>query len=225
MSKIYAYCLRNYRTASFEFIAALLLAVAKGILGNILTFVDAPFTQVEADAIYKAFVQTHSDYKTGLTTKANWLLQLKNAIAFLDKIALYVEGIAKGDSIIITLSGFTPTHLADDAGQVPGQAKSVIQDKNTISGQIKVSCETFGNKVTYGCLLSEDLAMPSDFYIRDDGQFAILATYPTVHFNLSRGRIKIFNNLTVNKKYFVYFFVINATGVGPLSEPITINCS
>ena len=226
MPNTYAYVLRTYRTASVAVVLALILAIIKGILGSPLVFKVAPFTELEAQAVYDALYKAQSEYKLGgQAQKTAMLLALQNAIALLDKSALSVESVAVGDHLIIELSGFTATLTSNTHGQVPGQAVNVKQDKNSVSGQILVSCETSGVGHSYGCVLSEEVALPVDFVMTVDGQFKILTTYPVLHFNVSHSRIKSFMNLTVNKKYYVYFYVINATGVGPLSEAIIINCS
>jgi len=226
MSNTYAYVLRTYRTAPVAAVLSLILAIMKGILGNPLIFKVAPFTELEAQAVYDALYKAQSEYKLGgQAQKAALKLALQNAIALLDKSALSVETVANGNSLIIELSGFTATLTSNTHGQIPGQAVTVKQDKESVSGQIIVSCESFGVGHTYGCILSEEVILPTDFVMTTDGQFKILTTYPILHFNVSHSRMKSFMNLTVNKKYYVYFYVINATGVGPLSDAIIINCS
>ena len=226
MSNLYAYVLRTYRAAPVAVVLALILAIIKGILDHPLVFKVAPFTLLEAQAVYDALYKAQSEYELGgKGQKTVMKIALQNAIALLDKSALSVEGIAAGNHLIIELSGFTSTLTTDTKGQVPGQAETVKQDKESISGQIIVSCKSFGKGYSYGCILSEEFMLPADFGMTTDGQFKILSTYPVLHFNVSHSRVKSFMNLTPNKKYYVYFYFINATGVGPLSEAIIINCS
>lgn len=225
MSKIYAYVLRTYRTASFTFVCALLLAVSKGILDNVAVFVAPGFTAAEAKAIYDALVGAQSAYKKGGSSQETpYKTALVNAIAFLDKLALMVEGVAKGNAGIIIQSGFEPTSTNIMHVSLPVQVQSITQSKLTVETEIELECEAYEDGVNYICVMLAAMFLPADFSVNNQGLITIPPCTTTIFIDASKQRKKKFTGLTSGVRYYFYYIVVNTAGASVISSVKIITC-
>ena len=225
MSKIYAYVLRTYRTASFSFICALLLATAKGILDNATVFTTPGFTAAEAKAIYDALVGAQSAYKKGGSSQETpYKTALANAIAFLDKLALMVEAVAKGNSGIIIQSNFEPTSTNVMHVGLPVQVQSITQSKLTVETEIELECEAYEDGVNYICVMLAAMFLPTDFSVNNQGLITIPPCTTAIYIDASKQRKKKFTGLTSGVRYYFYYIVVNTAGASVISNVKIITC-
>jgi len=225
MSKIYAYVLRTYRTASFSFVCALLLATAKGILDNVTVFATPGFTAAEAKAIYDALVAAQSAYKKGGSSQeTDYKTAHTNAIAFLDKNALMVEAVAKGKSGIIVQSGYEPTSTNVTHAGLPAQVQSITQSKLTVETEIELECETYEDGVNYICIMLAGMFLPDGFTVNNQGLITIPPGTAAIYIDVSKQRKKKFTGLTSGVRYYFYYIVVNAAGASVISAVKIITC-
>ena len=225
MPKIYAYVLRTYRTASFSFVCALLLATAKGILDNVTVFATPGFTAAEAKAIYDALVAAQSAYKKGGSSQeTDYKTAHTNAIAFLDKNALMVEAVAKGKSGIIVQSGYEPTSTNVTHAGLPAQVQSITQSKLTVETEIELECETYEDGVNYICIMLAGMFLPDGFTVNNQGLITIPPGTAAIYIDVSKQRKKKFTGLTSGVRYYFYYIVVNAAGASVISAVKIITC-
>ena len=225
MSKIYAYVLRTYRTASFSFICALLLATAKGILDNATVFTTPGFTAAEAKAIYDTLVNAQSAYKKGGSSQETpYKTALANAIAFLDKLALMVEAVAIGNSGTIVLSGFEPTSTNITHVGLPNQVQSITQSKLTVETEIELECEVHDDGDSYICVMLAAMFLPAGFIVNNQGLITIPPCTAAIYIDASKQRKKKFTGLTSGVRYYFYYIVVNTAGASVISNVKIITC-
>ena len=225
MSKLYSYVLRTYRTASFSFVCALLLATAKGILDNVTVFATPGFTAADAKAIYDALVDAQSAYKKGGSSQETpYKTAFANAIAFLDKNALMVESVAKGNSGIIIQSGFEPTSTNVMHVGLPVQVQSITQSKLTEETVIELECETYEDGVNYICIMLAGMFLPDGFTVNNQGLITIPPCTTAIYIDASKQRKKKFTGLTSGVRYYFYYVVVNTAGASVISNVKIITC-
>ena len=219
-------CSREYHHGAILEIQKLLNDASAAILANAAKFASPPFTEAEAKAVIDAYVGTRSDYENGgKDQEPAWNTAYGNGMAFLDKSANYVDGVAKGDADTITLSRFTPTHAHGRIpASIPGQVKTITQDKESVKGEIIVESEKMGDYVRYGCIMVEGMPLPADFIIGKDGTIIFPPCTARIFHSVSNQKKKTFNNLKTGTDYYIYFYVVNAAGAGPISAVLIINC-
>ena len=105
------------------------------------------------------------------------------------------------------------------------------------TGEIFAQSEALQVGDTYLCIMTAGGPIPSDITISASGQLTLGDTQQQLAgasasvqqvsmaiIDFTRNRKKKFMGLTPGVTYWFSFFAINATGVGPLSEPKSIVC-
>ena len=219
-------CARDYHYGTIAEVQKLLNDTSAAILANAAKFMSPPFTEAEANVVIDTFVSTRSDYENGgKDQEPAWHTAYGNGVAFLDKSADYVDGVAAGNADTITLSRFTPIHVNPRVpATIPGQVKTINHDKDSVKGQIIVESEKMGENVRYGCIMVEGMPLPADFILAKDGTIIFPPCTARIFHSVSNQKKKTFNNLKTGVDYYIYFYVVNAAGAGPISYVLIINC-
>jgi len=221
------HCSREYRKGVGTIISETLLATRTGILDNEEEFPDSPITEAESKEIYTTFVNAKSYYdRGGISQETPWKTAEEAAIALLDKEADYVDDIAQGNSLIIILSGFTPTEFSTGrkSNHKPRQPQHISTNKNIPEGQISCWCEAHDENDSYGCFLSEGRPLPDGFWMMSNGIFKTTPDMPVIYHNINLQRKKLFTELKWGVKYWLYFYIVNTAGVSPLSAGVCVSC-
>jgi len=221
-----ALCSREYHKGTIAEVQKLLKDTSAAILANAARFMSPPFTEPEAKAVYDAYTGTRSDYENGgKDQEPAWHTAYGNGIVFLDKSASYVDGVAQGDADTIILSRFNPVHVNPRVlSTIPGQVQTITHDKESVKGQIIVESEMMGDNVRYGCIMVEGMPLPADFILGKDGTIIFPPCTARIFHSVSNQKKKTFNNLKTGTDYYIYFYVVNAAGAGPVSNVLIINC-
>ena len=222
-------CSRAYHNGPVQGISDLLVDVIAGIFDNATTFPAPPFTKVKAEAVNSEFISAKSAYNNGGKNQEPPYIKAKTAaVSLLDDGADFVDGIAKGDPMIITTSGYTPTfsNKEKEPTHIPGQVMYITEDKESVDNQIIVECETFGAGVSYTCIvIPGGNPIPDLFSLSNNGEMKLPALKDGIILMVNHQRKKVINGLTSGVKYSIFFFVTNAKGVGPISAAKIITCS
>ncbi len=221
------HCSREYHKGIGTIITETLLATHSGILDNEDEFPNPPITDTECKEIFTNFINAKSNFdRGGIAQGPAWKTASKAAIALLDKEADFVDEIAQGNSMIITLSGFTPTEFSTGKknNHKPKQPKHITTNKNIPNGQISCWCEAHDENDSYGCFLSEGAELPDSFWLNNVGIFKTTPDMPVIYHNINLQRKKLFTDLKWGIKYWLYFYVVNTAGVSPLSIGICVSC-
>ncbi len=226
-------CGTEYRRLSGLHLPAFGTAVMNGIFDHPAVFDPAsltlpiPSTKVEFLALINAAQSSYSIYdKGGSAQKLEFNKDTTNLIALVDKYAIYVNTVAKGNATIIVTAGFTAIHsVPATKSVVPGQPLNVTIANGLISGTLEAECETFGAYHHYGCIACEGHTFPEGLQISDSGKLILPANITFRIFqDFTQGRKKVFTGLTKGVEYYFYYFVINAAGVGALSLVVSKMC-
>lgn len=212
--------------------------VGTGFFGNITTFPIQPVTQLVYDAQITTYETTRSDYENGGETQRGPFLVARTALMdTLDLIVIEVDKAADGNADTIILAGFEPTK----AKGITVKPEQVIASvKRGIGGELIATCIPLDNANHYGCIMTEAAPLPDFIIIDGNGRIIILTDnddptpmpgpIPTpakpvsVQLDLTDQRIKKFQNLKHDVTYYFYFYAVNAKGVGPMSEVVSLVC-
>ena len=190
-----------------------------------LMFVDPPFTDSEYSAQELALTTTYSAYQRGgEAQKGPYETQLANSILMMDTTANYVDGVAKGNVLIIAQAAYKPVNSGRVAAVKPTQAQHVVVARDVADGEMTAECESYGLDFKYGCIVS-DMPLPTTIFINAAGQVKIPGgTLATLIIDLNQERKKQFMGLTSGVMYYFYFYVVNAAGVSTLSIVKSLRC-
>lgn len=219
-------CSREYHKGTIIEVQDLITEVSTGILAYPLKFTAAPFTKLESDAVVSEFISCKNAFHNGgKAQEPAWNKAFADGIQFLDKTADYVDGVAKGDADIITLSGHKPIHVNGRVpAQIPGEVLVITHIKDSSRGQIIVESEKMGDNVHYGCIMVQGMPLPAGFSIDDKGLMIFPPCTAKIYHSVSNQKKKNFTNLVTGVDYYIYFYVVNAAGAGPISTALVINC-
>ena len=227
-------CGTEYRRLSGLHLPNFGTAVMNGVFDHPLVFDPAsltlviPSTKVEFLALINAAQNSYSLFdKGGSAQKLAFNKDTENLVALVDKYAIYVNTVAKGNAVIITTAGFTATHSVPvTKSVVPGQPLNVTIANGLVSGTLEAECETFGGYHHYGCIACEGHPLIDGLQITSSGKLIMPAniTFRIFH-DFTQGRKKVFNGLTKGVEYYFYYYIINAAGVGALSVVVSKMCS
>ncbi len=159
-------------------------------------------------------------------------------MGLLNSMAVFVDGIARGDVNIINQSGFRPTKGTRTPVAPPSKPSNVRITRGT-SGRLMPECDPQPNIDAYVCVLTENAPLPPDIIINGTGQLVIGQNhYPGTDgkgpslmqditmaiFDFNKKRKTLLVGLRPGLRYYAAFFVINASGVSSVSEPASIIC-
>lgn len=236
MSNLKSHCSLSYHNMPLDEVESFALGIEAGYFGNNPPFTVLPFTQVAYHGKIDAYVAKRAEYVNGGSAqKGPFLLAKKALMADTDTLADEVDLKANGNPDIIILAGFTPTKTPSD-GSKPGQC--VVTVKKGIAGELIATCEIVPGAKHYGCIMTEGGELPPWFTINAEGRIIVdqshwappttLAVEPgkirSLQFDLTDQREKRFTGLTHDAFYYFYYYAVNAKGVGPVSEVVSIVC-
>jgi len=227
MNKVH--CSAAYHNLPFDVVESFALGVKDGYYGNNPPFTILPITEAAYDLLISTYVGKRADYNNGGASQKGPFLIAKTALMdATDLIAIETDKVAQGDSELIILAGFVPTKVPGESVK-PGQTTVTV--KRGIAGELISTCEKIENAKHYGCIMTEGAPLPDFAVVTGDGKiiFPIDGSPApggpvSVQFDFTDQREKHFTNLKHDVTYYFYYYVVNATGVGPLSEPVSIVC-
>lgn len=228
MSNLKSHCSLSYHNMPLDQVENFALGVKAGYFGNNPPFTLLPFTESDYNDRISKYVETRADYVNGgLTQKGPFLLAKTNLMDATDKLAFEVDKVANGDADIITLAGFVPTKSGSSGGDKPTQP--VVTVKRGISGELIATCAQVPGAKHYGCIVTEGAPLPPFINITADGKIVIkgtdVAPVPEVTglmVDLTDQREKHFTGLKHDATYYFYYYAVNASGVSPLSEVVSM---
>ena len=213
------------------------LGVKAGYFGHNPPFTVLPLTELAYEDLIKDYVSTRAAYVNGgELQKGPFLLAKAALMEATDSLASATDKVAKGDPDIITLAAFVPTKAGSSEGVKPGQC--VVTVKRGMAGELISNCALLPGAKHYGCIVAEGAPLPDWFVINADGKIIVDASkfnpdpnpnpepskITGIQFDLTDQREKHFTGLKHDATYYFYYYAVNATGVGPLSEVVSIVC-
>jgi hypothetical protein len=140
----------------------------------------------------------------------------------------YIDGIAKGDVVILALTPLPTTERKDFASLIlAGALAAGMFSKKGMTGQFFVDCTSYGPKVGYFAIICEGGVLPAGVTLSRTGQLKIPAGCTMNIFTSSTSyKRKKFSNLTPGVSYYVYYVLTyGADTVGFMGTPLEVICS
>ena len=221
-----AVCGKEYHEDTGDVLGLRIEATRVGIKNApALMFPTPPFADTAYSAQELALTTTYSAFKRGGDAqKPAYITQLEAANLMMDTTADYVDGIAKGNVVIIVQAAFKPVNDGRIAALKPSKAQKVVVARDVADGEMKAECESYGENFKYGCIVS-NMLLPANIFINAAGQIMIPGgTLATLIIDLNQERKKQFMGLTSGAFYYFYFYVVNAAGVSTLSAVKSLRC-
>lgn len=184
-----------------------------------------PMTLAALSLIIATFLSAEGAYAVGGSLKRSAFITAKKALyAALLKFAPYVDGVALGNAVILSLS--TLPLLSDEPNYAAliaagGLAQRITAIQGAFVRQIVTNCASFGEKIGYTVIVSEGVPLPVGFVITSNGTVATPAGN-RCFVNSFGARKKTFSNLLPKTEYFVYYVLTYGTVVGTVSAPKSI---
>jgi len=138
------------------------------------------------------------------------------------------------DEADVKKCGLNPRDTIATRVPVP-EAPHIVTVARGQTGELLPTCAAVENATYYGCLLVAKNPLPA--WLRfENGQLRALEPDPAllnagVNFmavqylhDMTRGRKKKVGGLQEGVVYYVYFYAGNASGLSPLSEPVSLKC-
>lgn len=231
MNKIH--CSHTYHSLPSDEIKLFAEGVITGFYGNNPPFIVQPKTQAEYQALIDDYDTAWSAYENGgLDQKGDFLLAKSALMDATDLISDETDKVAKGNPDLIILAGFTPTKAP---GQTVKPGQTTVTVKRGIAGELIATCEKLEGARHYGCIMTEGAALPDWVTIDANGRIIMQSNNPMpgpmpgpspagVQLDLTDQREKHFLGLKHDVTYYFYFYAVNAKGVGPLSEVVSMVC-
>lgn len=214
--------------------------VRDGVYGNPTPFTTPPMLQPDFQKLITDYQNTRDAYKQGgLAQKGPFLTAKELLIEGLDKMAEYVDSIAKGNANTVTLAGYVPTKSTTSDQPSPDDPTGILVSHGS-KGVILAECEKQAQATGYGCIMTVGEPLPSNVVINGIGQLLISnsgntggADHTAVSnsddmvkgtIDLNPNRKKRFLNLIPGLTYHFVFYAYNAQGVSGLSASASIMC-
>lgn len=212
--------------------------VVTGFYGNNPPFTVQPLTQLIFQALIDDYEDKLSDYDNGGDDqKGPFLLSKEALIDALDSIVTEVDKVADGNAVTIILAGFEPTK---ERGETVKPGQGTVTVKRGIAGELIATCAQVDGAKHYGCIMTEAAPLP-DWVIIDGNGRIVVERMPdpmpgpmpgptpdpspaNAQLDFTDQRVKHFLNLKHDVTYYFYFYAVNAKGVGPLSEAVSMVC-
>ena len=213
------------------------LGIKAGYYGHGGTFTDLTITEAAFGTLITNYTTTRAAYVNGgEAQKGDFLLAKTALMDALDSLAKATDKVAKGNAEIIILAGFTPTKVKGE-GEKPGQC--VVTVKRGMAGELIATCQPIVGAKHYGCIVTEGGLLPEWFTITADGKIIIDDSkfkpnpnlnansdpeprITAIYFDLTSQREKHFTGLKHDATYYFYYYAVNASGVGPVSVPVSM---
>lgn len=193
-------------------------------------FIDTqPMTPLALQTLITNFTYTQSIASSGgkLASPA----YVTATAALKDGISLYgpyVDGIAKGDIVILALTPLPTTAKKDFIALIlAGALAAGMISKKGMIGQFITNCTSFGAKVGYFAIICEGSVLPAGVTLDRKGQLKIpLGCTMNIFCSSTSSKKKTFSNLTPGVSYFVYYVLTYGPDtVGFLGTPLEVICS
>lgn len=212
--------------------------IVTGFYGNNPPFTIQPLTQVAFQTLIDDYEDKLSDYENGGDDqKGPFLLAKAALIDALDLIAAETDKVADANAATIILAGFEPTK---ERGETVKPGQGTVTVKRGIAGELIATCAQVDGAKHYGCIMAEGAPLPEWLIIDGNGRIVVDMNEPSpspmpgptpgpgspvsVQLDFTDQRVKHFLNLKHDVTYYFYFYAVNAKGVGPLSEVVSMVC-
>ncbi|MGE0638603.1 MAG: hypothetical protein AB7P01_19340 [Bacteroidia bacterium] len=225
----------NYRQMKLELLEAFALLVLAGIYNNVAIFMAPPLMQAAFAAIVNDYVNKLALYQARSLSKADFDLSKTALINALDTLRVYVDSVALGDPIIISLGGYEPTKGSNSNSNAPVQPTGVTFAKG-ITGQFITECNLIPGATNYTAALVADNPIPDNVSMNGLGQLVEMnddtepvtggsaaSSVPGIKYivDFNKSRKKTFTGLTIGTTYYLYYWASNAGGVSPMSDVVS----
>jgi hypothetical protein len=227
MSQIH--CNKEYHRTSNPELKTFADGVETGYYGNNPPFTVLPLPLPAFQALIEDYDNKLSDYENGGEAQKGPFLLAKTAlIDALDLLATETDKVADGNSELIILAGFEPTKTKGETVK-PGQTTVTV--KRGIANELISTCALLDGAKHYGCIVTEGAPLPEDIIIDGNGRIIYSSSSPSpgpsptrviLDFNMQRE--KHFTDLIHDVTYYFYYYAVNAKGVGPMSEAVSMVC-
>lgn len=213
--------------------------VKDGVYGNPTVFTTPPILQPAFELLISEYVAKRSLYENGGTAqKPAWDMANTNLINALVDTAEYVDTLVNGNENIVILAGYKPSKSIYSDVAKPTKLFGVTLKRNEEqSGKLVADCGVQAGVKAYVCILTEGAPLPAGIVISETGQLIVEETGTPVPLtgagagtnikaviDFNQTRRKEFAALTPLTTYYAVFFGINAGGVGPLSDAVSVVC-
>jgi hypothetical protein len=225
------HCSRAYRQLLPEFLKAFCMRIYNGYYNNNPPFIVIPVPVADYLAQIDAFEAARVAFVNGgANQKGDFLIKMGTLIASTDKLAYETDLVAQGNTVIIELAEFEPTHARSE-GVKPLQC--IVEVKRGIAGELIPSCEKIDNASYYICIMTAGAPLPEGSAMDANGRLVwtidplappVNPPFSSLQVDFTSQRTKHFQNLDHDTTYYFYFFAVNATGVGPVSEVVSMVC-
>ena len=221
-----AHCSLAFHQMSFSKLSGFAQGVEQGLKKNstVLDPLTVPVKDADLLILINNQINTHSAYKQGgKAQKPAFLLANAQLLSALNDIADYVDGIAVGDTIIITMAGYVPTNPGHSQSGGPLEQPVVSGSRGNSTGIIIVESDVFTKGCSFGCIVSEGKPLDQGVILNASGQFILPAeqTNRIIH-DINNQRVKTFSGLTKGVDYYFYYYVVDTHYVSPLSDGLMI---
>lgn len=227
-------CSLSFHRISVDLLASFASNVSSNIFGNAGVFATPPVAQPVFEAQIGTYSTARNAYTNGGSNQKAPYEEAKDTLMdTLDQNAAYVDSVANGDPNVIMLAGYTPTKATGSDVPEPEQPTQVDLSRGS-TGVLKAECNVQRYAESYVCLMTEGAPPPSNIMVNAAGQIVMNSglnpdgtptTEPTsLVLDLNKSRKKEFMGLTPGTTYYFVFIVINASGVGPMSDVRSIMC-
>lgn len=216
-------CKYDYHRLGVNQLTTFAVGVSDGIFDNSALFPSPPVTKPALQALINSYITKRGGYKAGFNPRAEAGMAEKDLIKALDSIAHYVNQIAAGNEIIIITAGFRVTKAKSSRSNAPGLVEG-IELIRSHGYELTADCDVNPLAESYGAMLVEGRPLPVGFFITPEGQFKMDAATMngiTYYIDLHKTRRKVFKPLKAGVTYYVYYWAVNAAGIGPLSEAVS----
>lgn len=231
-------CNKEYRRLVLSPLKTFADGVVTGYFGNNPPFTVLPLTLIAFQALIDDYETKRSAYESGGEDQKGPYLIAKDAlIDALDLLSPETDKVADGDAAVIILAGFVPTKERGETNK-PGQG--IVTVKRGIAGELIATCAIIDEAKHYLCIMTEGAPLPEEIVINGNGRIVVAMNEPgpspgpgptppplsvaSFQMDFTGQRTKHFQNLTHDVTYYFYFFAVNAKGVGPLSEVVSMVC-
>ena len=227
---VYKVSITDIRTIEIEKLGGVAHDVQQSLfVTNTGTFSGTkPITETAMGLIITAFNDARGIYKQGGTGAKKDYDEAHTAIIdCLISLAPYVDEIADGDKVILTLSNLPFTKGPNQTGVKikNGEVPTVLEYTVGLVGKANVTCAYFGPGAKYFAVISRGL-LPEGTVMSLDGQilFPDGITMPAFFININGKRDKVVVGMTPRVSYYLYYIVSYGGFVSGLSLPLEIVC-
>ena len=148
----------------------------------------------------------------------------KAIFALVPEFAPYVDGIAKGDLVILNLSTLPTTADEVDVATLiaaGGVAANIKVKQGRLPREVNINCDSFGFGTGYFAILSEGMPLQAGFSVNNQGQI----TNPAgnrIFMNFLKDRKKSITDLLPKTEYFAYYVLMYGNVVGVISVGVSV---